>query len=142
MSKNAQTIALLAAARPVSVPEAPDSTAAGCPLRDILDRVGDKWSVLVVVLLGEGTRRFSDLRRSVDGISQRMLTHTLRQLERDGLISRTVYPTVPLRVEYTLTALGQTLLEPLAALACWAEKHRSEVLKARVAYDLRKECEP
>ena len=116
-------------------------TAEGCPLRDILDRVGDKWSVLVVVLLGEGTRRFSDLRRSVDGISQRMLTHTLRQLERDGLISRTVYPTVPLRVEYTLTALGQTLLEPLAALACWAEKHRPEVLEARVAYDLRKECE-
>ncbi len=135
MTKNAQTIALLASARPVFVPEASDCTAAGCPLRDILDRVGDKWSVLVVVLLGEGTRRFSDLRRSVDGISQRMLTHTLRQLERDGLISRTVYPSVPLRVEYTLTPLGQTLLEPLAALACWAEKHRPEVLEARVAYD-------
>lgn len=110
-------------------------TAEGCPLRDILDRVGDKWSVLVVVLLGEGTHRFSDLRRSVDGISQRMLTHTLRQLERDGLISRTVYPSVPLRVEYALTPLGQTLLEPLAALAQWAGQHREEVLAARVAYD-------
>lgn len=129
MTKNAQTTALSAA----------DSTAActadGCPLRDILDRVGDKWSVLVVVLLGDGTRRFSDLRRSVEGISQRMLTHTLRQLERDGLISRTVYPTVPLRVEYALTPLGQTLLEPLAALAQWAGQHREAVLSARVAYD-------
>ena len=112
-------------------------TAEGCPLRDILDRVGDKWSVLVVVLLGEGTHRFSDLRRSVDGISQRMLTHTLRQLERDGLISRTVYPSVPLRVEYALTALGRTLLTPLAALSCWAEEHRPEVLEARAAYDER-----
>lgn len=117
------------------VPVAPDSAAAGCPLRDILDRVGDKWSVLVVVLLGDGTRRFSDLRRSVEGISQRMLTHTLRQLERDGLISRTVYPTVPLRVEYALTPLGQTLLEPLAALAQWAGEHREAVRCARAVYD-------
>ncbi len=89
----------------------------------------------MVVLLGEGTRRFSDLRRSVDGISQRMLTHTLRQLERDGLIGRTVYPSVPLRVEYALTPLGRTLLEPLAALAQWAEEHREIVLTARAAYD-------
>ncbi len=121
------------------VPSVPDSAAEGCPLRDILDRVGDKWSVLVVVLLGEGTRRFSDLRRSVEGISQRMLTHTLRQLERDGLISRTVYPSVPLRVEYALTALGQTLLEPLAALAQWAGEHREAVLSARAVYDSRVE---
>lgn len=135
MTQNAQTISLPAACGDTPAPAAPDSSAEGCPLRDILDRVGDKWSVLVVVLLGEGTRRFSDLRRSVDGISQRMLTHTLRQLERDGLLSRTVYPSVPLRVEYTLTPLGQTLLEPLAALACWAEEHRPEVLEARVAYD-------
>ena len=107
-------------------------TAEGCPLRDILDRVGDKWSVLVVVLLGEGTRRFSDLRRSVDGISQRMLTHTLRQLERDGLISRTVYPSVPLRVEYALTALGRNTADPAgrAGLA-GQEEHRPEVLEAR-----------
>ncbi len=106
-------------------------------MRDVLDRVGDKWSVLVVVLLGDGTLRFSELRRSIDGISQRMLTHTLRQLERDGLISRTVYPTVPLRVEYTLTALGRTLLEPLAALALWAGLHREAVQAARVSYDER-----
>lgn len=135
MTKNAQTISRLETRMEYPVPIVLDSAAEGCPLRDILDRVGDKWSVLVVVLLGEGTRRFSDLRRSVDGISQRMLTHTLRQLERDGLISRTVYPTVPLRVEYALTALGQTLLEPLAALAQWAGEHGKAVLTARTAYD-------
>ena len=105
-------------------PDAPDEGGSGCPLRDILDRVGDKWSVLVVVLLRDGQLRFSDLRRSVEGISQRMLTHTLRQLERDGLVERTVYPSVPVRVEYELTALGRTLIEPLAALAQWAEDHR------------------
>jgi len=137
MTKNAQTIARLETRMDLLVPPVPDSIAEGCPLRDILDRVGDKWSVLVVVLLGDGTKRFSDLRRSVDGISQRMLTHTLRQLERDGLVSRTVYPTVPLRVEYTLTALGQTLLEPLAALAQWAGQHREAVQAARVCYDER-----
>lgn len=135
MTKNAQTIARLETRMECPVPIAPESAPEGCPLRDILDRVGDKWSVLVVVLLGDGTRRFSDLRRSVEGISQRMLTHTLRQLERDGLISRMVYPTVPLRVEYTLTALGQTLLEPLAALAQWAGEHREAVLTARTVYD-------
>lgn len=139
MTKNAQTIARLETHMEYPVPIMPDSADEGCPLRDILDRVGDKWSVLVVVLLGDGTRRFSDLRRSVEGISQRMLTHTLRQLERDGLISRTVYPTVPLRVEYTLTPLGQTLLEPLAALAQWAGEHRESVLSARAVYDSRVE---
>ena len=135
MIPNAQTVALVVASYSSPEPEASRNTSEGCPLRDILDRVGDKWSVLVVVLLGEGTRRFSDLRRSVDGISQRMLTHTLRQLERDGLIGRTVYPSVPLRVEYALTPLGRTLLEPLAALAQWAEEHREVVLAARAAYD-------
>jgi DNA-binding HxlR family transcriptional regulator len=109
----------------------------GCPLRDILDRVGDKWSVLVVILLRDGKMRFSDLRRSVEGISQRMLTQTLRQLERDGLVSRTVYPSVPVRVEYELTALGRTLIEPLAALAEWAESNRVAILSARAVYDTR-----
>ncbi len=107
----------------------------GCPMRDILDRVGDKWSALVVILLGDGKLRFSDLRRAVEGISQRMLTQTLRQLERDGLVSRTVYPQVPVRVEYELTSLGRTLIEPLSALAHWAENHRQAILTARAAYD-------
>ena len=112
----------------------------GCPMRDILDRVGDKWSVLVVILLKDGTLRFSTLRRSVEGISQRMLTQTLRQLERDGLVHRTVYPSVPVRVEYELTALGRTLIEPLSALACWAENHRQAILAARAAYDSREDA--
>ena len=108
-----------------------------CPLRDILDRIGDKWSVLVVVLLKNGRLRFSDLRRAIDGISQRMLTHTLRQLERDGLVLRTVTPTVPVRVDYELTDLGKTLIEPLSALANWSETHRDAVLSARTIYDAR-----
>lgn len=108
-----------------------------CPLRDILDRVGDKWSVLVVILLRDGKMRFSDLRRAVEGISQRMLTQTLRQLERDGLVDRTVYPSVPVRVEYELTALGRTLIKPLSALAGWAETNRGEILANRAAYDSR-----
>lgn len=107
----------------------------GCPLRDVLDRVGDKWSVLVVLSLSEGTHRFGALRRRIDGISQRMLTTTLRQLERDGLVQRTLYPEVPLRVEYALTELGTTLITPLFGLAAWAQQHRSAVSAARVMYD-------
>src|SRR4051812_49208807 len=106
-------------------------------VREILDRVGDKWSVLVIALLGEQGRRFSDLRREIDGISQRMLTLTLRQLERDGLVSRTVYPVVPPRVEYALTPLGTTLLETIQPLVAWARAHRGEVSTARSAYDAR-----
>ena len=112
----------------------------GCPMRDILDRVGDKWSVLVVILLKDGRLRFSDLRRAVDGISQRMLTQTLRQLERDGLVERTAYPTVPLRVEYELTALGETLIEPLSALAGWAEAHRGRNFRSPRRLRLPGEC--
>lgn len=103
--------------------------------REILNRVGDKWSVLVVVLLGERTMRFNALRRALDGISQRMLTSTLRGLERDGLVDRTVHPTNPPQVEYALTKLGQTLLEPVRVLAVWAQGHRGDVMKARARYD-------
>src|SRR4051794_17850834 len=107
-----------------------------CPaVRDVLDRVGDKWSVLVVGLLNEGPRRFSDLRRAIEGISQRMLTLTLRGLERDGLVTRTVFPTIPPRVDYELTSLGQTLLEPIQALATWAGENRSRIQEARSRYD-------
>lgn len=107
-----------------------------CPaVREVLDRVGDKWSVLIVSVLGDGSMRFSELRRSIDGISQRMLTLTLRGLERDGLVTRTIYPTVPPRVDYELTRLGRTLLEPLTALAEWAQKHRTPIQEARLRYD-------
>jgi DNA-binding HxlR family transcriptional regulator len=106
-------------------------------VREVLTRVGDKWSVLVIALLGEGTRRFTVLQRSIEGVSQRMLTLTLRQLERDGLVTRVVYPTVPPRVDYSLTPLGHTLLAPVSALAGWAEQHRYDIEAARRAYDAR-----
>ncbi len=110
-------------------------TAEECKIREILDRIGDKWSMLVLSILGGGPQRFSALRRSIEGISQRMLTRTLRLLERDGLVSRTVYPTVPPQVEYALTPLGRTLQEPVRALAMWAAAHQAEVLAARVSFD-------
>ena len=106
-----------------------------CPVRDVLNRVGDKWSVLVVALLRDGPMRFNELRRSIDGISQRMLTLTLRGLERDGLASRTVTPTTPPRVDYELTELGRTLLGPIMSLADWAEKNRSVIRTARARFD-------
>jgi DNA-binding HxlR family transcriptional regulator len=104
-------------------------------VREILDRIGDKWSVLTISLLGEGRKRFNELRRSIDGVSQRMLTLTLRGLERDGLVTRTVFPTIPPRVEYELTPLGRTLLEPIMALESWAQKYRPAIHEARTRYD-------
>lgn len=106
-----------------------------CPLREVLDRVGDKWSVLVVMDLKDGSQRFNGLKRRIEGISQRMLTETLRQLERDGLVCRTVYAEQPVRVDYQLTALGRTLIEPIAALAAWSEQNRSKITAARLSYD-------
>jgi DNA-binding HxlR family transcriptional regulator len=111
-------------------------------VREILDRVGDKWSVLVISLLGERGMRFTELRRAIEGISQRMLTLTLRQLERDGLVSRTVHATVPPRVDYALTPLGKSVLEPLTALMCWAQQHGTDVAEARRQYESRQEEEP
>jgi DNA-binding HxlR family transcriptional regulator len=101
----------------------------------VLNRVGDKWSVLIVGLLADGSKRFSELRRTIEGISQRMLTLTLKGLERDGLVTRTVYPTIPPRVEYQLTKLGRTLRKPIQALAKWAQENREEIQKARNRYD-------
>lgn len=106
-----------------------------CPVREVLDRVGDKWSVLAVFLLAERPMRFNDLRRSIEGISQRMLTLTLRRLERDGLVSRTVEPTTPPRGTYALTDLGRTLITAVQALVSWADEHREDVESARQTYD-------
>jgi DNA-binding HxlR family transcriptional regulator len=106
-----------------------------CLAREILARVGDKWSVYIVAMLGDGPLRFSELRRKIEGISQRMLTLTLRGLERDGLVTRTVYPTVPPRVEYALTALGKTLIAPVMTLVTWAEKNKRRIQDSRDRFD-------
>jgi DNA-binding HxlR family transcriptional regulator len=108
-----------------------------CQVREVLDRVGDKWTLAVIHQLGPGTRRFTEIKRSIDGISQRMLTATLRSLERDGLVRRTVYPVVPPRVEYELTDLGQDLLKAAWSLIDWAFDHTAELNEARAAYDRR-----
>jgi DNA-binding HxlR family transcriptional regulator len=113
-------------------------TPANCHAREILARVGDKWSVYVIHVLGHaGTLRFNELRSRVDGISQRMLTVTLRGMERDGLVTRTVYPEVPPRVEYALTRLGKTLRQMVRGLVEWSSAHLTEVDAARAAYDAR-----
>jgi DNA-binding HxlR family transcriptional regulator len=106
-----------------------------CPVRDVLDRLGDAWSYLVVLRLTSGPQRFNALRRAVDGISQRMLTVTLRSLERDGLVKRTVFPTTPPQVEYALTELGHSLAEPMAALTRWASSHHDAIRAARATHD-------
>ncbi|WP_019874633.1 winged helix-turn-helix transcriptional regulator [Sporichthya polymorpha] len=116
---------------------APNPYAARCPSRQVLDRVGDRWTILILRSLAGGPRRFTELAREIEGISQKMLTQTLRGLERDGLITRTVTPTVPVRVDYELTDLGCSLGEPIAALERWAVDHMGEVLDARDRYDAR-----
>lgn len=105
------------------------------PVTDILDRIGDKWSVMVVMTLRAGTMRFSELKRALHGISQKMLTVTLRGLERDGFIARTIYPTIPPKVEYTLTELGRELADPVIALGEFAMRNRNRVLAARERFD-------
>jgi DNA-binding HxlR family transcriptional regulator len=106
-----------------------------CQVRDVLDRVGDKWSVLVMALLGSGPRRYSELRRAIDGISQRMLTLTLRGLHRDGLVTRTVTPSTPPRVHYALTPVGRTLSIEVSSLLRWSERHRQYIIESRRRYD-------
>jgi DNA-binding HxlR family transcriptional regulator len=108
-----------------------------CEVRQILDRVADKWSLLVIALLDECSMRFTELRREVDGISQRMLARTLRHLERDGLVQRTVHPVVPPRVDYALTPLGASLHSTIKALVDWTERHQAEIIAARNDYDAR-----
>ena len=109
----------------------------GCPSRQVLDRIGDTWSVLIVGALASGPRRYSQLAVRIQGISPKMLTQTLRGLERDGMVGRTVFPVVPPRVEYTLTDLGSSLLGLVGSLETWAQAHISDVAEARSAYDLR-----
>jgi DNA-binding HxlR family transcriptional regulator len=106
-----------------------------CPTRQVLDRIADKWSVLVVRRLADGTLRFSQLRRAINGVSQKALTSSLRGLERDGIISRRLYASVPPRVEYSLTDLGRSLVKLVAGICSWSEAHIEEVQKARQTYD-------
>lgn len=106
-----------------------------CPTRQVLDRIADKYTVLIMVYLQEKPRRFNELQRMVSGISQKMLTQTLRSLERDGLVTRTIYAEVPPRVEYALTALGESLIDPLDALRYWAESRIDAVIAAQAEYD-------
>lgn len=113
----------------------PDKVETCNAMGDILNRIGDKWSVMIVGYLKRKTMRFNELRHAIGGISQRMLTLTLRNLERDGLVTRTVYPEIPPRVEYELTELGRTLTEPLDALWNWAAEHQNAVGSARRDYD-------
>src|SRR5215212_704077 len=105
---------------------------------EVLSRVGDKWTVLVVSMLGEGPKRFNELRRSLGSISQRMLTLTLRSLERDGLVTRTVFATIPPRVEYELTRLGRSLLSPVSGLGTWARQNQTAIQAARRRFDQKK----
>ncbi len=114
----------------------PDTNSEDCrALSSILARVADKWTVLIVVLLGDGPKRFNEIKRMVGGISQRMLTFTLRGLERDGLVTRTVFPTTPQRVDYELTKLGGTLWAAVEPLSAWAREHLIEILASRAQFD-------
>jgi DNA-binding HxlR family transcriptional regulator len=108
-----------------------------CPIGEVLDHVAGKWSIGIIIAAADGPIRFTELERTIEGISRRMLTLNLRKLERDGLLVRTVYPTVPPKVEYQLTRIARELVDSFAMLTAWAERHRSAIAKARHDYDLR-----
>jgi DNA-binding HxlR family transcriptional regulator len=112
-----------------------DAFLAACPTRKLLDRISDKWVSLILVALADGPRRYNELARTIAGVSQKMLTQTLRSLERDGLVVRTVTPAVPVRVDYALTGLGETLQTVMRTIKVWAEAHIEEVESARANYD-------
>jgi DNA-binding HxlR family transcriptional regulator len=114
----------------------PDPASEDCrTISSVLARVGDKWSILIIVLLGDGPKRFNEIKRAVGGISQRMLTLTLRGLERDGLLTRTQFPTIPPRVDYELTDLGRSLWNAVEPLGAWARCHVAHIIKARAGFD-------
>src|SRR6185369_12089734 len=112
-----------------------------CPSRQVLERIGDTWSLLIILTLAEGPRRYTEVAQRIEGVSPKMLTLTLRQLERDGLVRRTVHAVVPPRVDYELTPLGATLLETIQPLVTWTRQHRGEIAEARAAYDDRAAAE-
>jgi DNA-binding HxlR family transcriptional regulator len=117
----------------------PDHNSTDCrAVSGVLARVGDKWSVLIIVLLGDGPKRFNEIKRMVGGISQRMLTLTLRGLERDGLVTRTIFPTIPPRVDYELTKLGRSLWKAVEPLGAWAQGHLRDIRTAQEKFDKRK----
>jgi DNA-binding HxlR family transcriptional regulator len=119
-----------------------DSESEDCrAARSILARIGDKWSILIIVLLGDGPKCFNEIKRTVSGISQRMLTLTLRGLERDGVVTRTQYPTIPPRVEYELTRLGRSLWEAVEPLSTWEEGHVKQVTRAQAEFDKKTSAE-
>ena len=123
--------------------ELPDPGSEDCrAVSSVLARVGDKWSVLIIVLLGNGPKRFNEIKRMVGGISQRMLTLTLRGLERDGLVTRTQFPTIPPRVDYELTQLGRSLWEAVKPLGEWAQGHVRHIARARAAFDEKINTDP
>ncbi|MGH7429822.1 MAG: winged helix-turn-helix transcriptional regulator [Candidatus Methylomirabilaceae bacterium] len=113
----------------------PDVFRANCESQQALERIADRWTALIIYALADGTKRYGELLREIGGVSQKMLTQTLRSLERDGLVARRVYPVVPPKVEYSLTPLGETLIEPLGAICEWAEKHLHELERARARHD-------
>ena len=113
----------------------PNAFARACASRVVLDRIGDRWTVLLVISLADGALRFSQLRAKIEGITPKVLTQTLRALERDGLVTRTVFAEVPPRVEYELTDLGRDLLAPIGAIRVWAEEHAARIVKNRERYD-------
>ncbi|WP_226635963.1 winged helix-turn-helix transcriptional regulator [Novosphingobium profundi] len=124
-------------AKPATGGRAPDVFAAACPTRQLLDRVADKWSVLILTTLGAEEMRFNALRRRIEGISQKMLSQTLRTLERDGLVERRVVASIPVRVSYVITPLGAELLSALQAMIDWAEQRMGAVAAAQAAFDRR-----
>lgn len=126
---------LTAAQRRVAARQEYDAFLAACPSRQVLARISDKWVTLILVALAAGPQRYSDLGRVIAGVSQKMLTQTLRTLERDGLVSRTVTASVPARVDYQLTPLGESLMTAVNAVKTWAEEHISEVEASRAHYD-------
>jgi len=126
-----------ATVRDVPAVEPPGHRPSPCRAREVLQRVGDKWSVYVIDLLGQRTMRFGELHRSIDAITSRMLTVTLRGLERDGIVARTVHPVIPPRVDYELTPMGRTLLDTIGQLVTWTDTHLPEIDAARAAYDAR-----